>query len=551
MISIKTHFTTAALVVAISLALTGCSTFNKKTNDDLEYRKQSLMALLEKSKSAKARTAFVETNRTYLGRFDLGQNADPRPIQLSSVLFYNNRVPMELEAALNRISLDHDINIYLAEDAKVALGLIEDDSTDAENTDDESSSSGASRQVQSALSEVADVTANLVELTRERRESETLNNERYNPANDLFTLEDFNSKITLSAKDVTLAEWLDQFTLERGLHWDYGTLRSKPYIEISGLVKETLQYEGLENSVESGSVGKAADPAWAELKEFVDENISEYGHASTSDSTGRIYIQDLPANIKRIKYRVEEENRILSTEILYDLRVITFRQSENENYQLNWSTIYDDLSNVFNVSTAGSAGTGFNASYTLTNASSTFQGSNIAVNALKTLLKGGRETSSIGSVRNRTPFESSPNTTSAIVTGTSVEATEFGTVTQEEIGQSISGVSFVVLGSVLGSGGISVDLSLQLTDEISRETRSGVNGEFTLPTTYTLPLTPRFILDKGETAIFATSSSNSSASTSGVHDNAGILNALLGGTNAVSSEETLTLVLLSAKVVGA
>ena len=533
----------------IAVIASGCSSFTKKTEDDLEYRKQSSLSLLEESRSVKERSLFNEIDSIYLGQLNYGVSSAPKPDQLRSILFYNGLEPISLELALKRISYDVGLNIYFNESAKSYLGL-------SESSKDESTVEGVSGGDNEEVSEQLSNDEQLREDIKGLRQlTDTLkdikeSNSQIDPREKIIGLESINTSVTLNVKDITLEEWLNDFTLSRGLFWDYGTVGGKPYVEISATMSETIQFEGIVNtSTSDGGVDAASASAWKEIKEYAKEISSNIGSVSASDSSGRIYVKDRPSIINDLKKRVKTENQVFGQSIYYNLRVLTFRESENENIQLNWNSIYDNLASTLTLSTPGTAGSGFSANYVFTDPTSTFAGSSATVSALKTILKGAREASANGKTRNRTSFVSAPKLNSTIVTGTEVTATDTGTVVSDVTGQVNSGITFDIFGSILSGGKIAIDMSFVYDDEISRETRSSDNGDITLPTTYSVPLAPRIILLPGETAIFATTSSNLSSNQSGIHDDIGWINALFGGNRIATSEETLTLVLLEAKIV--
>ena len=540
--------TPISIIFAASF-LAGCSSFTAKTEDSLEYRKQSSLKLLEESRTVKERSLFNEVDRVYLGKLNYGVNAEPKPDELRSVLYYNEITPMSLELAINRISYDTGINIYFTDSAKVFLGLEEasndSDENSEENTDTTNNSEGASAEEQ--LSMALESFRQTRETLNELKESQ----EGINPRSDILGVETLNNSVTLNVQDMTLEEWINDFTLERGLFWSYGKVGGKPYVEISATVSASIQFEGMLNTTtSSGGVDEASASAWTEIKAYAEEIKSEIGYVSTSDASGRLYVKDRPSIVNDLQRRVSTENEVFGQNIYYSLRVLTFRQSENENIQLNWTSIYDDLASTLTLSTPGSVGSGFSANYVFSDPTSTFAGSSATATALKSVLKGAREASANGKTRNRTSFISAPNQNSTIVTGTEVTATEVGSVVSDITGVVRSGITFDIFGSILSGGRVAIDMSLVYDDEISRETRTSENGDITLPTTYNVPLAPRFILRPGETAIFATSTSNISSNKSGIHDDLGWVNMLFGGSRVSSTEDTLTLVLLEAKIVG-
>jgi len=526
-------------LVAFSVLLSACESVEKRVDIELQQRSELAHELLNKGHETKRFKYFVEKSSTpWIGDFKFGEKKKKRPLQLDKVLFIEPSYPMDLEVAVYAVSKISKIHIAMDTSALVHLGLAENINNNAEED-----SEGAEKIDSLDKKEKGKSKAEILKDLQAIRDK--LNGSKQLTKNNL------SEKILLRIPDRTLEWWLDEFTYQRGLYWEWDYLNNKPYITITATKSISIAAESVINTVKEGDIEFASSNSWNDLKVAVDSMLSNVGTAKFSGSSGQILLNDRPENLAKIKDFIEYENKIYSRQVNIIVTIRTYKRTENKVNDSDWNLLFSNLGRSISLSTGSTTSTdGFDLGAEISNGGK-FNGSKAALTAIHSTLQSDINKTFKLEFRNRTKFKLKPIVDEKIVASTSVSENSDGEDSETQNIESVeTGADIIVSPVITSKNRIAIDFSLSSTDELSRESRETSGGDITLPTTSTINEGGHLILEDGETKILVSSSTEKSREKSGIDQRMGWINYFLGGSSKIQDEETITLVTVTAKIIG-
>ena len=532
-----------AISLALLTALTACTSVTQETKGKVRDIEGKVNETLLQSHSTEKFSYFNEVNELNLGTFNWGDGRIDRPEQLDTKLTYSNKKEMPVIVALNRISDDTGIHINLDDKALTYLKVV--------SAEEEGSTSSNSFQFQSTIPPILGGTED------ELSSVESIDSERSaSAASGLSVLTNLSNEergnvVVLDVRDKTLEEWLDDFTLSRSLFWDYNYVNNEPYITISASIDSAFMYEGITNVTADGAVSSGAAESWGEIIEYTNSNLTAIGSANFSATTGRIQVNDRPEALNRISTRIDQENKLFNTEILYTLTFVSYSSSQSERFSADISALYSGLRDSITFSSASSSvADGYSLSATSTSSNGDTGTGTLSI--IDSISKTAKTKKIAGKSRNRTPFYRSLLGKESIVESISVATDSVTEITTAEptIAEIETGISVNLIGSVLSGGRIAIDLSISRDEEIGRETVEYTSGNITLPNSREDSILQQFNLNDGESIVISDSDLSSSADETGVNDKLGWINYLFGGSESTSDSSSITLLIIKADIVG-
>ena len=83
---------------------------------------------------------------------------------------------------------------------------------------------------------------------------------------------------------------------------------------------------------------------WNDIKSAVNSMLSSSGKAVVSPATGTIMVTDDPVYVARIAKYIEQENEILSKQVLLEVKVLSISRTDADQYGINWNAVFNSLS---------------------------------------------------------------------------------------------------------------------------------------------------------------------------------------------------------------
>ena len=141
---------------------------------------------------------------------------------------------------------------------------------------------------------------------------------------------------------------------------------------------------------------------WNDIKSAVNSMLSSSGKAVVTPATGTIMVTDDPVYVARIAKYIEQENEILSKQVLLEVKVLSISRTDADQYGINWNAVFNSLSKNVGITATNAfpagPGVGSLAMNILPTAGGTnlrqFAGSGAIINALSTQGKVSLVTSS-------------------------------------------------------------------------------------------------------------------------------------------------------------
>jgi type IVB pilus formation R64 PilN family outer membrane protein len=84
--------------------------------------------------------------------------------------------------------------------------------------------------------------------------------------------------------------------------------------------------------------------------------LSPYGQVVSAPATGSISVTDTPDVLERVARFMEEQNRVISRQILVNVTVLSVTLSAEDSYGINWGAVYQALGSRFSLTSAFTSG---------------------------------------------------------------------------------------------------------------------------------------------------------------------------------------------------
>lgn len=246
------------------------------------------------------------------------------------------------------------------------------------------------------------------------------------------------------------------------------------------------------------------------LEAAIKAMLSPYGNVVASPATGSISVTDTPDALERVGRFMEEQNRVMSRQVMINVTVLTVTLSDEDTYGINWNAVYQALGTSFQLSnTFATAVTGApTLSGTVITPNSRASGTKAIIAALSEQGKVHRKTSASVTTLNNQPvpvqvatqqgYLASISTTNTANVGSSTSLTP-GTVT--------TGFNMTLLPHMLDDGTVLLQFYTNLSALDDLKTVSSGTGPNALqiqtPEIDTRNFLQRVAMKSGETLVIS------------------------------------------------
>jgi type IVB pilus formation R64 PilN family outer membrane protein len=247
------------------------------------------------------------------------------------------------------------------------------------------------------------------------------------------------------------------------------------------------------------------------IEKAVNAMLSPLGRAVSSPATGSISVTDTPSVLKRVAKYIDEQNAVLSRQVMINVTVLAVTTSDLDDYGINWDAVYKGLSTRFGVqsSYAAQAGaTAFSAAI-LDTSSSKFAGSTLMMSALSSQGKVRRETSaSVATLNNQPVPVQVARQTSYLKSSSTTQTANVGSTTSLEPGTVTAGFNMSILPHVLSDGTVMLQFSTDISSLRSIRTVTsgggdGARSSIETPEVDTRNFLQRVAMKSGETLVIS------------------------------------------------
>lgn len=107
---------------------------------------------------------------------------------------------------------------------------------------------------------------------------------------------------------------------------------------------------GSSASNNSNTVVSSQLSIFSSLQTSIKTMLSTYGSVVSSPATGSISVTDTPGTLDRVAQFMEEQNRVMSRQVLINVTVLSVTLSEQDSYGIDWSLVYQALGSQFGIS---------------------------------------------------------------------------------------------------------------------------------------------------------------------------------------------------------
>lgn len=249
-----------------------------------------------------------------------------------------------------------------------------------------------------------------------------------------------------------------------------------------------------EDSGISGSAGSAQETTVA-LKTNIVEDIKtsieamltdDVGKMAFSATTGNLTVTDTPVVLDRIKRYIDSENKVLTKQILLNVKVLSVSLNDSDEMGINWNLIYRNISDEVGVDLANTVTDGstnaISTTLSVLDGSSKFSGSDLLVRALSTQGKVSVVTSSSVATLNLkpVPVQVAKQTGYLARTETTITA-DVGTTTSLTPGTVTSGFNMDLLPYVMVGDDLLLQYSINISSDPTFRTASSGTSRIEIP----------------------------------------------------------------------
>lgn len=285
---------------------------------------------------------------------------------------------------------------------------------------------------------------------------------------------------------------------------------------------------------------------WKSLEESVNAVKSRDGIVTVNSSAGTVTVTDTPVVLDRIGKLIDDQNTLLSKQVLIDVKVVTLKLTNSETFGIDWNLVY---------SKAGGNKLGLQSNFGTpqTGSALIFSSKNGNLDGTQSIIKALAEQANVSDVTsaqqfalNNQPTPIQVGTTSRFVdtiTKTFDTTSTVPTVTVTT-GSVTSGVALQILPRILDNQNLLIHLSADLSEKPEGlETKNVSGAEVSLWSQNVRNFMQRVSLKSGETLVLSGYENNTNrANKSGVGTPD---NQALGGTRLASAERTLIVIMIT------
>lgn len=223
-----------------------------------------------------------------------------------------------------------------------------------------------------------------------------------------------------------------------------------------------------------------------------------------SPATGTITVTDTPAVLSRVEKFVEQQNDILSRQVMVNVTILTVSGEEVDEFGVNWNLMYQTLDNKFGIKNSfqtNSTSSGF--SFGVINPGSRFNGTELVINVLNQ--QGNvylNRSTSVVTLNNRpAPIQIARQT--AYLQSSTTTSTQQSTSTSLTPGTVTSGFNMVVVPNIMKSGNIMLQFATDNSQLRNIRTVASGGASIESPEVDTRNTSQQVMMRSGETLIIS------------------------------------------------
>jgi len=248
---------------------------------------------------------------------------------------------------------------------------------------------------------------------------------------------------------------------------------------------------------------------FSSLQAAIKAMLSPYGSVVSSPATGSISVTDTPGTLEHVASFMEEQNRVMSRQVLINVTVLSVTLTQQDSYGINWNLVYQALGSRFGLANtfATTATNPISFSASVLSPSSRANGTQAMISALSEQGKVRQKTSASVTTLNNQPvpvqvatqqgYLASISTTNTANVGSSTSLTP-GTVT--------TGFNMTLLPHVLDDGTVMLQFytNLSTLDALQNVSSGGTNPQqIQTPEIDTRNFLQRVSMKSGETLVIS------------------------------------------------
>jgi type IVB pilus formation R64 PilN family outer membrane protein len=271
---------------------------------------------------------------------------------------------------------------------------------------------------------------------------------------------------------------------------------------------------GASNGVSSNNTSTTAVNSqlsiFGSLESAIKAMLSPYGHVVSAPATGSISVTDTPDVLERVARFMEEQNRVMSRQILVNVTVLSVTLSAEDSYGINWGAVYQALGSRFSLTSAFSSGlsnaTSLLGAQVIT-PTSRADGTNAVISALSEQGTVRRKTSASVTTLNNQPVPIQVATQQGYLASISTTNTaNVGSQTSLTPGTVTTGFNMTLLPHMLDDGTVLMQFytNLSVLDALQTVSSGGPNPlQIQTPEIDTRNFLQRVAMKSGETLIIS------------------------------------------------
>lgn len=309
----------------------------------------------------------------------------------------------------------------------------------------------------------------------------------------------------------------------------------------------------------SNTVMNAQLSVYGGLQSAIKAMLSPAGSVVPSPATGSITVTDTPEVLERVGTFMEQQNRVLSRQILINVTVLSVTLSADDSYGIDWHAVYQALGTRF---TFGNPFTGLNGGTTTNSASATVITPNSRANATTAVISAlsdqgtvRRKTSASVTTLNDQPVPVQVATQTGYLASISTTNTaNVGSQTSLTAGTVTTGFNLTLLPHILDDGTVMMQFYTNISSLTALQpfpqTPTSNGEQIQLPTVDTRNFLQRISMKSGQTLMIGGYEGVvDNGSQSGIGTPANY--ALGGGFNASRSREVIVILISPVTMNGA
>lgn len=255
---------------------------------------------------------------------------------------------------------------------------------------------------------------------------------------------------------------------------------------------------------------------WTDIKSAVNSMLSSSGKAVITPSTGTIMVTDDPVYVARIAKYVEQENEILSKQVLLEVKVLSISRTDADQYGINWNAVFNSLSKNAGITATNTFPTGPGVGSLALNVLSTagagnpnanirqFAGSGAVIDALSTQGKVSLVTSSTIVTLNNQPVPIQVGTqTSYLASVSNTVTANVGTTSSLTPGVIQTGFNMNLLPHLLDGRRVMLQFSVNISSLKNLNTVSSGGNTIQIPEVDSRDFLQRVSMRSGETLLLS------------------------------------------------